>query len=378
LRFIGIFFTTYIYISEYPLEIYNFLRGNRNNMFRIKSIKKALSICMILIFVLSVFVPATAIKINRNISLPFDEQIIINDFHYKKIVSGNVTETVTHFYGESNASIYIVTVESQSDITLVDGCYTLTLRSNGTQNIDGYDFGGGWVTNGTVLVPFPKCGDEMVFQGELRYFHIKFGKIINYTYDKRRYQEYQHNQSIYGFGVNLDKNYTDFILPAGKWHFIFTALPFNLEQDDVLPNYKVCLNFSGDLKISTSEGGKIYALYYPEYDANLAVSKSWTFEYMLNGKASFNIENTFVYEFMMYPRVNGFWSIKWNTPDGIKNFNMIMIKKKLFYNENKVEGCVFGVGENGYYEFSTSSIDYDPEMLLAYAPIFFGFDVKLQ
>lgn len=340
--------------------------------------KKGLAVGIILLLGVIAVVPATAIKINRNISLPFDEQIIINDFHHKKIVSDNVTKNVTHFYGESNASIYIVTVESQSDITLVDGYYILTLRSNGTQNIDGYDYGGGWVTNGTVLVPFIKGGGELVRAGELRYFHIQFGKIINYTYDKRNYQEYQHNQLVYQFGVNLDKNYTDFVLPPGRWHFIFTALPFNLEQDDVLPNYKICLNFSGDVKISTSEGGKIYALYYPEYDTNLAVSKSWKFEYMLNGKASFNIENTFIYEFVRYPRVNGFWSIKWNTPDGIKNFNMIMIKKELYYNENKVEGCVLGVGKNGYYEFTTNSIDYDPKMLRAYAPIFFGFDVKLQ
>jgi hypothetical protein len=341
-------------------------------------IRKELAVGIILLFVGTGIIPATAIKINRNISLPFDEQIIINDFHHKKIVSGNVTENVTHFYGESNASIYIVTVESQSDITLVDGYYILTLRSNGTQHIDSSNYGGCWITNGTALVPLTGGGGEAAFMGKLRYFHIKLGKIMNYTYDTRRYQEYQPNQLIYGLEVNLDKNYTDFILPAGKWHFIFAALPFNLEQDDVLPNYQVWLNFSGDLKISTSEGGKIYALYYPEYDANLVVSKSWRFECMLNGKASFTIENTFVYDFILYPHMNGFWSLKWNTPDGIKDFHMIMIKQEKFYNENTVEGCVWGVGKNGYYEFSTSYVDYDPEMSWGRTPWFFGFDVKLS
>jgi hypothetical protein len=99
---------------------------------------------------------------------------------------------------------------------------------------------------------------------------------------------------------------------------------------------------------------------------------------MLNGKARFTIENTFVYEFIYTPMVNGFWSLKWNTPDGIKNFHMIMIKNNKFYNKNKVEGCVWGVGKKGYYEFSTSSVDYDTHRSWAYAPLFVGFDVKLQ
>jgi hypothetical protein len=40
------------------------------------------------------------------------------------------------------------------------------------------------------------------------------------------------------------------------------------------------------------------------------------------------------------------------------------------FSKNKVEGCDIGVGKNGYYEFSTSSVDYDPEMLWEYAPFF--------
>lgn len=340
--------------------------------------RKVLAIGIILLLLGTAIIPATAIKLNKNISLPFDEQILLHDFPQKKISSSTVTGNVTHFYGESNASIYMVTVESSSDIILVDGYYNITLRSNGTQNIDGYDFEGFWITNGTILYPFFGGAGEGAYMGKLRYFHMQFGKIINYTYDKRCYYEYQNNELVYGTWYRFIKNYTYLILPPGKWHLIFATLPFNVDQNDVLPNYKVCLNFSGDVKISTSEGGKIYALYYPEYNAKLAVSRPWKFEYMRNGKASFYIENTFVYEFIDYPQVNGFWSIQWDTPDGMKNFNMIMIQKKLVYNENSAEGSVWGVGKNGTYEFTTNSLDYDPEMYLAHAPIFIGVDVTLQ
>jgi hypothetical protein len=303
-----------------------------------------------------------------------------NDFYQNGLINnkdGNSYDEL-HFYGESNASIYIVTVESSSNISLVDGFYRLTLRSNGTQTTAGSDYGGCWVTNGTVLDGLGSVvSSEGVQIGELRFLGLKFGKIINYTYDNRDYQEYQHNQTMFGLRVNLDKNYTDFTLPPGKWHFIFTALPFDLRQDDVLSNFKVWLNFSEDLEISTSEGGKIYALCYAEYDANLVLSKSWAFEYMVNGKASFDIENTFIYEFILHPRANGFWNVKWNTPEGGKNFNMFMRNGKKYYDKDKVEGCVWDVGKNGHYELSTSYLDYDYVDFYTYTPYFIGFDIKL-
>ena len=78
-----------------------------------------------------------------------------DDFYRKKVVGKNVMETVNsnglHFYGESNASIYIVTVESSSNFTLVDVHYIITLRSNGSQTAAVLNYVGCWVTDGTVL-----------------------------------------------------------------------------------------------------------------------------------------------------------------------------------------------------------------------------------
>lgn len=282
-----------------------------------------------------------------------------------------------HFYGESNASIYIVTVESSSDIFIVDGLYIQTLSSNGSQTKTGSDYCGCFVTDGTLLGGLGGAGSgERVFVGELRYLRLKFGRIINYTYDNRNYQDYVHNESMGGHWRWL-RNVS---LPSGKLYFIFYGLAYDLEQEDMLHNYKVWLNFSedsNDLHISTSEGGRIHGLCYPEYDANIILSKSFAFEFMLNGKASFDIENTFIYEFIKHPTSNGFWNVKWDTPEGSKNFNMIMRNRRKYYDENKVEGCVWGIGKSGHYELSTSYLDYEYVDHWTSTPYFVGLDVVL-
>jgi hypothetical protein len=282
-----------------------------------------------------------------------------------------------HFYEESNASIFIVTVESSSNIFIEDCLYIITVRVNGSQTITGSDMGGCLITDGNVLDGLGGIGSsEGVQIGELRFLRLKFGEMINYTYDNRDYQDYEHNDT-----VHKSRHWRENVsLPSGKLHFIFYGLRFDLDHDDMFHNYKVWLNFSEeceDLHVSTSEGGRIYGLCYPEYDANIILSKSWAFEFMLNGKASFDIENTFIYEFILHPRANGFWNVKWNTPEGGKNFNMIMRNGKKYYNEDKVEGCVWDVGKNGHYELSTSYLDYDYVDFYTFTPYFIGLDIKL-
>jgi hypothetical protein len=255
---------------------------------------------------------------------------ILNDTSFDVIENSDSISDGLHFYDESNASIYIVTIESSSNINFTDIDYEIMMRANGSHNITGLHFGGCFVTNGTIFFGLGWAGgSEGVFVGELRFLHMKIGEIINYTYDKRHYQYYEHNET-------LDRSWHhtfNLTFPAGKWHFIFTGLRFDLDQDDVNPHYKVWFNFTeeaSDVKISTSEGGTIYALCYPEYDANLIISKSWMFELMFNGKARFHIENTFLFEFIHYPYSNGFWSIHWDTPEGKKDFKMVMLNKKKY------------------------------------------------
>ncbi len=201
---------------------------------------------------------------------------------------------------------------------------------------------------------------------------------FNFTYTNR------HTHNITGFsgGIYYTEPYNH-TLPSGTWYFIFTGGFFDLKQDDIIVETKVWINFSEecrDLEVKTSEGGKIYALWYGEFDANVIISKAWTFEMMLNGKARFHINNTFVYAFWSWPTAQGFWKIKWIKPDGeIEKLNMIIFRE---YHFPDIEGeCIFGTGESGEYELITSYLDYRPlifkKHIYAFPIYFVGLDIKL-
>ena len=205
----------------------------------------------------------------------------------------------------------------------------------------------------------------------------KLGKFINYTYDNRHV-------------ININNDWItkawmfypwNFSFGPGTWYFIFLGVVFDLDQKDVSTQWFVWMNFSdecNDLDISTYEGGKVYGLWYGEYDANIIKSKAYTSEFMLNGKAHFEIENTFIYDFFTYPMCKGFWNIRWDTPEGIKKFNVIMTKNNWYYDEDKVEGCVYGIGGPGDYSLRTSYFDYNPDKGNAWPPYFIGMDINLE
>jgi hypothetical protein len=50
---------------------------------------------------------------------------------------------------------------------------------------------------------------------------------------------------------------------------------------------------------------------------------------------------------------------------------------RLYYNENKVDGCVWGVYGSGDYELTTSYLDYDSDRHWARTATFIGLDIKL-
>ena len=88
--------------------------------------------------------------------------------------------------------------------------------------------------------------------------------------------------------------------------------------------------------------------------------------------------------FGFHPVLHGFWQIKWDTPDGIRKFKMIMKRNKWFYNEEDVEGCVYGLGKSGEYKLTTSYLDYFPILNnnnlpwpYAESVSFIGMDVEL-
>jgi hypothetical protein len=214
------------------------------------------------------------------------------------------------------------------------------------------------------------------FMGYLQYEHFKFGRLINYTYD---------NRSV--FIVNNSWLYYDWVrypfnlaLAPGTWSFVFTSDVFDLKKEDQSTYISVWMNFSkdcNDINISSNEGGTVYGLWYGEFDANVIQSKAWTSELLINGKTRFHINNTFIYQFLSYPFNRGYWNVRWNTPQGAMVFHALFTKNKRYFDENKTEGSLYGIGGPGNYKLRIGSFDYNHEGG-AWMPYFLGLDVKLS
>ena len=235
----------------------------------------------------------------------FGKQLNIAGFVYPTLVNLSVDKNQEvhlgeggfHFQGTSNSSIYVITVSSPNEIGIENISCKLNLSIEGEQLTAGGNFHFCYFTDGTDLnlLRGTVVSEEYVEEGHLRYFQYKLGQL-NYTYENR--SVFNWSGWFAGFRWNYGYNFS---LAPGTWHFIFTAGLFDISQKNTQVNMSVWMNFSDfcdDVDISTSEGGTINALWYGEFNSNLLVSKVDRFELMINGKTSFHINNTFIYDFL--------------------------------------------------------------------------------
>lgn len=280
-----------------------------------------------------------------------------------------------YFHGESNKFIYIVKVSSPYEFYLENLTYDTDWKVITNKPISPGRVRQIFLTNKTWFVPLMNIGGTGPFYaGNLRYFHVQLGRF-EYTYE---------NRTLYNKSGDSWSEWMRYPLrlplTPGTWYFVFTGAIFDLDQHEVLLNISVWMNFSGtDLDISTNEGGKIYGMWFGEFDANVILSKAYMFEMMLRGRINFLINNTFMYTFFCEPSYHGFWRIKWITPDGIKKVNTIMKKGKRYCDPDSYWDCYEGFGGSGEYKLRTSYLDYVPEGDSPYAiPLYFiGVDVEL-
>ena len=283
------------------------------------------------------------------------------------------------FHGISNESIYVVKITSPTIITLVNGSIDVEQYVIGEQVATSASYVGCFFTNTTWFSTLVGFGSSEVYQeGQLRYEHYELFNFINYTYDNRSVRNISDGDQVTGGWLRCPDNVS---FNPGTWYFIFTGVVYDLKQDDLSTHWNIWMNFTNegdDLDISTYGDGKVYGLWYGEYDANVIRSKAHTSEFMFNGKARFHIENNFLFQFKTHPSQKGFWNIRWRTPEGLKKFNMIMNEDGWQYDEEKVDGCVYGLGGPGDYHLRTSYFDYDPEDGRAWPPYFVGIDVEFK
>jgi hypothetical protein len=299
--------------------------------------------------------------------------------------AGGCNDDKIDFYSENNKSVYIIKISNPHDICLEQLTWNITQSAIGEKQSLGaftaccqvYDEKLG---NGLFPLMLTTGLGWIVPEIKLQYFHFQLGHSINNTYDNRILHTYD-NQSI--VEVFLDYPFVNSRIPPGTWYLVFSSVIFDLEQTDIITEQSIRMVFSGncsDVNISTSEEGNVYAFWYGEYDATVIMSKSNVLELMIYGKKSFHVENTLFYWYEDIPLSRGFWNLKWITPDEMKTFHYIVLRGRMFYREDAVEGCIWGMGGSGNYTIMTSYIDYSRTILSydwANYPIFVGLDVKL-
>ncbi len=281
------------------------------------------------------------------------------------------------FNAESNSDIYVVRVKSLNGFYLINATCNHEMSTIGKLNTSIAFISGCFFTNKkSIYTLMSVWGSEVYKEGELRYEHYKFLHLKNYTYDKRKL--YYKDNSI----VRKSTLRRPWEIPfsPGTWYFIFSGTIYDLPQENISSHWSIKINFIGNkngFDISTYEGGKIFGLWYGEYKSNVVISKSHAYEFMLNGRASFNIDNNFIFLFHPFPNSNGFWNIFWKTPTGYRFFNMLIFGDNKYFIEEKKEGTVYGFEGPGKYQLSTSYLDKDPINFSAHPPWFFGMDVEL-
>jgi hypothetical protein len=286
-----------------------------------------------------------------------------------------------NFSGQSNYPCYIVKVSSPSEIYIDDFYYHIKIRVNDKRTSDACRVGV-FITNKTWISSGIGGRSETNWLGNLRYLHLKFGKL-SYTYE--------HRMAYNRTGNVLDAEYWDQrkpILPPGTWYFIYFGCLFDLPQEDTIVSTSVRINFTGDcsdLEISSYDDGKLFGIWYGEFDANIIISKAWRFEMMINGKVSFPVNNTFLYSMQDWPIGTGFWRVRLNTPENIYKLNMLILRNYHFPDIDFQHKCMLGIEDRkGIYELRVDYIDFAPIPLFgdvnpfAVPTHFIGLDVDLR
>lgn len=302
--------------------------------------------------------------------------VVGQDDHNIVEVDGSSDDGLFYHDEIHNESVLIVTVSSPYEIFFENYSHQGSLSIVGEQSTTDSLFNMVFIANESDVINRGGSLSTEVYHigNEIRYLHFKFGSV-NYTYDNRIIRN--HSGWVYTGWRNQPFNFS---LPAGKWYFIFTCGFFDIDEKDTMRDIYVWMNFSNkckDLEVSSSYGGKIYALWYGQFDANLILGKgNGLFEMMVNGKLNFHIDNNFLYWVLPYWQETGFWNIKWNRPDGEYNFNSINLRNREKFLKDREEDCLLDIGGPGDYELVTSYVDYSSQRW-AWGRHLIGLDIEL-
>jgi hypothetical protein len=260
---------------------------------------------------------------------------------------------ITNIQEESSNQVFVIKLSSAYEIKIRNFSAEFNLSIINKQKTD-FSF-----TCGTYLLDASgKLYDFMslTFMALKKERTLQYFKLGSFVYDNRLTFEYV--GWIWESGLWLS-NYS---LPAGDWFLIFYSGFYDVPNNNTLIQTKVSINIidiPDDLKVMKNEEGTFYGLWYGELNPVFAISKAWVFDLMFRGTAQFFVNNIFLFSFNGYPVSDGYWSIYWETPTGIKKCK-IEVKDGVFNSsssEEEVNWCTFGNGGSGSYRVTTHYID---------------------
>jgi len=281
------------------------------------------------------------------------------------------------FHGEDNGSCYVVTVFSPNPIHISNGSFRTRGIFDQPIECTLNKICGCFILNGSKYVSRPPT-DISLDPERLRYVSIDVGPF-NYTYHNAATRNYS------GEIMSGRREIRNRTLPPGAWHFILTGALFTSERQPRL-HHEVWLNFSHecqDVIVDTVSHGNIYAFSFTDFDSSITVSKECRLELMVNGRATFHVNHSFVYFYAGRDFSDGILTAEMTLPNGSVRSGHLVMARERAVSKYIEDGCFYGVGGSGIYHFNISYLNYRPllnveEYWSDSSPVYFlGLDVPL-
>jgi hypothetical protein len=260
---------------------------------------------------------------------------------------GNITD----FHESSDYQVMTIRLSSSQSIEIKNLTVNVSITKNCTQKTTGANVMGFDIINKTSDFGF----DRFIMSGNLQVGKVAYVKIGRFVRDNRILWP----GPDHGVIANGTTYWAEgFALPPGTWYIVVYAGVFDLPNDCINVHSTIDVNIinpPNDLNFSKNEEGKFNGLWFGEFNVPLLYSRCDYREIMTAGKAEFTANDSFLYT-VCPPARTGYWRIKWDTPDGIKECKIIKINGIWISKQSNetIFDCMQHVGGSGKYRLFTS------------------------
>lgn len=302
--------------------------------------------------------------------------------HYTYGLSPTKTEIIP-FICSTNHSILIITLSSDHDIYIHNFTARYDFNLTGLETC-GAEFQGYFCTNGQEIIDSLTLTWDSYLEGTLlRFFQIQ-SPFFDYQYDNR--SSYTIDSDVCYDGFSKKVNIT---LPAGTWHYIYTAGVFDIHPNNTPLQISVHMNVSSsdeNILITASDSNQLFMTSFADLDSKVTISKPPAIELVYKGHMSIHSNHTFLYDCISStPTCQGVMKFDVQTPTERRTYRALTIRNRWFYKgDSETYGAMYGVGPAGDYTIRFSYLDYLPLLFRKLLPTpwafglyFIAMDVEL-